>query len=133
MQFRLEEIEGAPRAVFENEDALRGKLLFHFLLPAPYFVPDMLYELSLVERNVQESSGFESPYVCVEFFRDRVVIEKCLAEHEDGQDPPQVILSLDEAKLLLLEWGVMLQRRHMGLTKSGERETDNITSFHALS
>ncbi len=112
MSFRLEEIDGTPKAVFEDEDALRRTLLPLFLHPASYFVPDMLYELSLVERNVQESSGFETPYACVEFFRDCVVIEKLMEEHEEGE-PQKVTIPLDEAKLLLLEWGVALQRRHI--------------------
>lgn len=112
MGFRLEEIDGVPRAVFEDEDALRRALLPLFLHPAPYFVPDMLYELSLVERNAQESSGFDTPHACVEFFRDGVVIEKFMEEHEEGE-LQRVTIPLDEAKLLLLEWGVALQRRHI--------------------
>lgn len=111
MKFRLEEIEGILTAVFEEGYPLRMKLLSHFLHSDPYFVPDMLYEISMVERNAVESSGFHSPHVNVEFFRDRVVIEKVVSEDEDG-DPQSVTILLDEAKLLLLEWGVALQRRH---------------------
>jgi hypothetical protein len=116
MSFRLEEIDGILRAVFEDEDGLRRALLPLFLHPAPYFVPDMLYELSLVERNAQESSGFETPHALVEFFRDGVVIEKFMEEHEEGE-PQKVTIPLDEAKLLLLEWGVALQRRHIERAK----------------
>jgi len=110
MEFHVEEVGGRPRAVFEDEGPLRGSLLSYFLHPAPYFVPDMLYELTMVERNSVESSGFDTPYVDVTFHRDRVVIEQFLAEGEEGE-PPRVTISLDEAKLLLLEWGVALQRR----------------------
>lgn len=122
MKFRIEEVEGTTRAVFEDEGPLRGSLLSHFLHPDPYFVPDMLYELSLVERNAQESSGFETPHVCVEFFRDGVVIEKFMGEHEEGE-PQRVTIPLDEAKLLLLEWGVALQRRHIEQAKLGPEIT----------
>lgn len=118
MSFRLEEVNGTPRAVFEDEDALRRALLPLFLHPAPYFVPDMLYELSLVERNATESSGFDTPHVYVEFFRDGVVIEKSAAEGDEGE-PQRVTIPLDEAKLLLLEWGVALQRRHIERAKIG--------------
>src|ERR671939_1852478 len=112
MEFSIEEVEGTPRAVFEGEGRLRGSLLSHFLRPDPYFVPDMLYELSLVERNTVESSGFDTPHVHVEFFRDRVVIEKPTGEHE-GAETQVLTIPPDEAKLLLLEWGVAMQRRRL--------------------
>lgn len=121
MSFRLEEVDGIPKAVFEDEDPLRRELLPHFLLTAPYFVQDMLYELAVVERGSVGSSGFESEYVCVEFFRDRVVIEKYLPEDAgDDEEPPRLEVSVDEAKLLLLEWGAALQRWHMGWTGTGD-------------
>lgn len=111
MNFKIEEVDGWPRAVFEDEDPLRRELLPYFLHTAPYFVPDMLYELLLVERGVVESSGFESPHVCVEFFRDRVVVEAFLEdESAEEEDIKRVEISTGEAKLLLLEWGVAVQR-----------------------
>lgn len=112
MNFRVEEIEGVPRAVFEDEEPPRRELLALLLHPDPYFVPDMLYELSLVERGAMESSGFDSPRAEVRFFRDRVVIEAALAS-EDDAGPPTVELSVAEAMLLLLEWGAALQRRRI--------------------
>jgi hypothetical protein len=113
MGFRVEEVDGTPRAVFEDEDPLRRELLPLLLLPAPYFVEDMLHELSLVERGVTESSGFDTPRAVVEFFSDRVVIETYLPEDSDDEEPPRLELSVEEARLLLLEWGAALQRRHV--------------------
>ena len=111
MDFRIEEVDGTPRAVFEDEDPLRRELLPLLLLPDSYFVPDMLHELTLVERGVSESSGFDTPRAEVEFFRDRVVIESLPPDGDEEGDPPRLELSVDEAKLLLLEWGAALQRR----------------------
>ena len=113
MSFRLEESDGVPRAVFEDEDPLRRALLPLLLHPAQYFVPDMLYELSIVERGVTEYSGFDTPHAEVLFYRDRVVIETPLPKERDGDEPDRLELTVDEAKLLLLEWGVALQQRHL--------------------
>ena len=121
MGIRVEVVDGTPKAVFEDEDPLRRALLPHFLLTAPYFVQDMLYELAVVERGSVESSGFESEHVCVQFFRDRVVIEAWLPEERDGEEPDRLEISVQEAKLLLLEWGAALERRRLG---SGETSTD---------
>lgn len=110
MNFRLEEINGVPNAVFKDEDPRRGKLLSNFLHPAPYFVPDILYEISIVERQIIESSGFDSAHVSVLLMRDCIVIASSLPESGEGQSH-RIELSLDEAKLLLLEWGFVLQRR----------------------
>lgn len=120
MGFRVEDVDGTPRAVFEDENPLRRALLPLMLQPAQYFVPDMLHELSLVERGVTESSGFDTPHAEVLFFRDRVVIEKYLPEDSDEEEPPRLELSVEEAMLLLLEWGAALQRRSMGKATSAD-------------
>lgn len=110
MSFRVEEVDGTPQAVFEDEDPLRRTLLPLLLHPATHFVSDMLLELALVEQGVMESSGFDTPHAEVEFFRDRVVIESVPTLDSDDGDPPRVELSVDEAKFLLLEWEEALQR-----------------------
>jgi hypothetical protein len=109
LNFRLEEIDGQPQAVFEDIDE-HGKILLPcFLHPAPHFVPDVLYELSLVERRAIESSGFETELVDVQIFHDRVIVKSRLRIAE-GNEYLGLMLSIDEAKLLLLEWGAMVQR-----------------------
>lgn len=113
MGFRLEEIDGIPRAVFDDEDPPRREFLPLLLHPAPNFVPDMLHELSLVELGVAEYSGFDTPHAEVLFFRDHVVIEKYLPEDSDDEEPPRLEISVEEAKLLLVEWGAALLRRRL--------------------
>jgi hypothetical protein len=114
-------VDGRPRAVFDDEDPLRRELLPHFLLTSPYFVQDMLYELAVVERGATYSSGFESEYISAEFFRDRVVIKAWAPEDAEEEDIERIEISPDEAKLLLLEWGVILQRREMSGKATGQR------------
>lgn len=118
MNFRLEEIDGAPQAVFEDTDQQSTVLLTHFLHPAPHFVPDVLYEISLVERRAVESSGFETDFVDVLFFPDRVLIKPRIMEADEGETLG-ILLTVDEAKLLLLEWGAKVQRWRIEHKKTG--------------
>lgn len=113
LNFCLEEINGEPRAVLEGAVKYEKVLLQHFLHPAPHFVPDVLYEISLVERLAVESSGFETEHIDVCFFRDRVVITS-KSKKEGENEPLRVVMAVDEAKLMLLEWGAMVQRWRMG-------------------
>jgi hypothetical protein len=113
LEFYLEEIGDAPRAVFTDVDRPLNVLLGRFLNPAPYFVPDILYEVSLVERRIVESSGFESAYVDVQVFYDRVEIRARPNAIAEGA-AEGFILPMTEAKLLLLEWGAALERWRSG-------------------
>lgn len=113
LEFYLEEIGDTPKAVFTGTDHPLNVLLGHFLNPAPYFVPDILYEISLVERRVVESSGFESEYVDVQVFHDRVEIRARPNALSEGA-AEGFTLSMTEAKLLLLEWGAALERWRTG-------------------
>lgn len=113
MEFYLEEIGDVPRAVFTGVDPPLNALLQRFLNPARHFVPDILYEVSLVERWVVESSGFESDYVDVQVFHDRVEIRARPNALAEGA-AEGFTLPLAEAKLLLLEWGAALERWRSG-------------------
>jgi hypothetical protein len=113
LEFYLEEIGDVPRAAFTGVDRPQNVLLGYFLNPAPYFVPDILYEVSLVERRVVESSGSESAYVDVQVFHDRVEIRALPNALAEGA-AAGFTLPLTEAKLLLLEWGAALERWRSG-------------------
>jgi hypothetical protein len=118
LNLRLEEINGEPRAILEGAGEAEEALLPHFLHPAPHFVADVLYEISLVERLVVESSGFETDLVDVKVFSDQVIIKFKLRIDVKGKSS-SIVLSLDEAKLMLLEWGAMLQRWRIERKKAG--------------
>ena len=113
LTFHLEVIDGEPEAVFEGSDHTVKTLLPRFLHHSPHFVPDILYEISLVEREMVESSGFETPLVDVLLLPGGVTITSRLMRPGESS-PAQVIIPLADAKLLLLEWGAVLLRWRMG-------------------
>ena len=121
MRFHLEEIDGEPEAVFDDVTQIEKTLLSRFLHHAPHFVPDVLYELSLVERQAVESSGFETALIDVQFSPDGVTITSRFKRVEEGA-PAQVVLSIDEAKLLLLEWGAEVLRWRMSKSPGQRRQ-----------
>lgn len=112
MQFRIEEVEGKLTAVFIGEPELRAFLLAGLLLPSVPFIVDVLNDMLNIESGLSDSYGWENPEVLVELFSDRVTIEPYIAETEE--EVPQIELPVDEAKLLLFEWGAALQRWKLG-------------------
>ena len=112
LNYGLEVIDGVPRAAFEGIDQHEKVLLTHFLHPAPHFVPDVLYEISLVERSAVNFSGFETDFIAVQFFSDHVVVMSRVKNVEEDS-PSEILLSVEEAKLLLLEWGIKVLRWRM--------------------
>ena len=110
-------IDDEPEAVFEGPDQVIKTLLPRFLHHSPCFVPDILYEISLVERGAVESSGFETPLIDVLILPDWVTITSRLMGAEESS-PAQIIISVTEAKLLLLEWGVAVLRWQTGKAPS---------------
>jgi hypothetical protein len=117
LNLSLEEIDGEPQVVVEGASQDEETLLQYFLHPAPHFVPDVLYEISLVERLAVASSGFETDLVDVQILPDRVIIKSKLMIEGTGE-PMGVALPLDEAKLMLLDWGAALQRWRMERKKA---------------
>ena len=105
LKFHLEVIDDEPEAVFEGPNHVVKILLPRFLHHSPHFVPDILYEISLVERGAVESSGFETPLIDVLLLPDRVTITSRLMRVGESS-PAQVIMSVTEAKLLLLGFWV---------------------------
>jgi hypothetical protein len=115
MRFRVVETGDDLTAVFDSGDSLHNSLLSRFLVSSKYFVVDILHDISLVERDVYPSHAYENPEVFIELFKDHITIEPYIGEGET--EIPKVRIPLERAKLLLLEWGVALQRWRM------ERET----------
>jgi len=112
VEFRIEEVEGKLTAVFPGEPQLRAFLLSRFLLPSATFVIDLLSDILRVERGFSDSYAWENPEVYIELFNDRVTIEPYIAE--TAAEVPQIELPIEEAKLLLFEWGAALQRWQLG-------------------
>jgi hypothetical protein len=108
MKFRVEEINNQLTAIFDTENSLHNNLLSQFLISSTYFVVDILHDISLVERGFYSSHAYENPEVFIELFNDYITIEPYIGE--DETEIPKVKIPLEKAKLLLFEWGVVLQR-----------------------
>ncbi len=108
MKFRVEKTGDQLTAIFDTEDSLQNSLLSRLLVSSRYFVADILHDMSLVERGIYPSQAFENPEVFVELYKDHITIEPYI--EEGATDIPKVRIPLEQAKLLLLEWGVVLQR-----------------------
>lgn len=111
MRFRVEETDDRLTAMFDTGDSLRDSLLSRFLVSSKYFVTDILHDISLVERRLYPSHGFENPEVFVGLFKDHITIEPYI--REDETEIPKVKIPLESAKLLLFKWGVALQQWRM--------------------
>ncbi|HEX3557912.1 MAG TPA: hypothetical protein VHU19_01825 [Pyrinomonadaceae bacterium] len=108
MEFRVEEIGDQLRAIFDSDNPLHNSLLSGFLVSSKYFVTDILYDISLVEKGLFQSYAFENPEVYIELYQDHITIEPYI--EEDETEIPTLRIPLERAKLLLLEWGVVLQQ-----------------------
>lgn len=112
MKFQIEEVAGKLTAVFAGEPPDRAFLLSRFLLPSATFVVDLLSDILRVERGFSDSGAWENPEVYIELFSDRVTIEPYISQTKE--EVPQIELPIEEAKLLLFEWGAALQRWQLG-------------------
>lgn len=108
MKFQVKEINEQLTAIFDTGDSVQNALLSRFLVSSKYFVADILHDISQVEREVYPSYAFENPEAFIELYKDHITIEPYIKE--DETDIPIVKIPLEKAKLLLLEWGVVLQR-----------------------
>jgi hypothetical protein len=115
VKFEIEEVAGKLTAVFAGEPPDRALLLSRFLLPSDTFVIDLLSDILRVERGFSDSYAWENPEVHIELFINRVTIEPYIAE--TAEEVPQIELPIEEAKLLLFEWGAALQRWQLGLSE----------------
>lgn len=116
MRFRLKEADNKLMAIFDGEDSLRNSLLSGFLDSSKYFVIDILSDISRVEQGLYSSHAYENPKVFIELFKDHITIEPYIGE--DETEIPMVEIPMENAKLLLFEWGVALQRWRMKRRKS---------------
>jgi hypothetical protein len=118
MRFRVAETDHRPTAIFTSKDQRRNALLSQLLLPSTEFAIDLLYDITRVER------GFDSTYsysrhqvISIHLFKDRITLKPYDKSCET--EMTQIEIPLDSAKLLLLQWGLTLQRWEMKRKKPG--------------
>jgi hypothetical protein len=104
MKFRLQVIDGQPRAVFPKEDLRCGELLSRLLVPSPYHITILLWEVIRVEQKRAEGWIFDDSTIRLICTPESLVITESVRSVTDRAEPPQVGLSLKEAKRLLWRW-----------------------------
>jgi hypothetical protein len=118
MRFRVAEIDNQPTAIFTSEDQRRNALLSQLLLPSTEFAVNLLYDITRVERGWDSTYSYSRHQVVyIRLFKDRMTLQ--LYDKGDGRDLTQIEIPLDSMKLLLLQWGLALQRREMKRKKAG--------------
>lgn len=108
--FRVEERDGLPSAVFDGLPAEQGSLLSYFLYPDKAYAGALYMDVLKVADGSAQWMSYEDDFFRATFRPDGVDLET--------KEPPagagthaKVTLSTDDAKYLLLKWGVVCARR----------------------
>lgn len=110
MKFRVEQVDGRPVAVFEDEPPPRNWLLASFLEEARPDVRRYLDELERAQSGESECTGYTGDDVDVEFHADRAVIEDLWPAEGEDAEPERIEIPLDQARQLLLDWQIVLEQ-----------------------
>ena len=99
-----------PVAVFEDEQSPRNWLLSSFLEEARTGMRDLLDEMERVQSGNSDRAGYTGDGIDVEFYTDRAVIEELWPAAGENAEPERIEISLDQARQLLLDWQIALER-----------------------
>lgn len=101
--FRVEDDEGIPKAIFNQLDPEQGSLLSYFLYPNKEYAGMLYLDLLKVSEGDISGMSYEDDFFKTTFSPDGVLVE---ANEVAGQTGERVSirLSLSEAKFLLLKW-----------------------------
>jgi len=105
MEFRIEKINGMSVAICEDKEKL---LLSKVLLPYKGVIIDLLHNISWAERTLCEKHDCENLVVSVGMLLDSITVGPRALDDEVRVS--YLELPLGDAKLLLFEWGAILQR-----------------------
>ena len=101
--FRVEDSDGQPRAVFDHIPLEQSSLLSCFLYPDKNFIGSLYLDVLKVARKEVSSMSYEDDFYIATFKQDSIVI--------DSKEPVapidshvRVKIPLGDAKLLLLKW-----------------------------
>jgi hypothetical protein len=101
--FRVEDDEGIPRAVFNRLAPEQGALLSYFLYPNKEYVGMLYLDLLKVSEGDISDMSYEDDVFKTTFSPDGVLVEANEVVGQTGEHV-SVRLSLSEAKFLLLKW-----------------------------
>lgn len=107
--FRVEERDGVPSAVFDRIPAEQSSLLSYFLYPDKAYAGALYMDVLKVAGGAVPWMSYEDDFFTATFRPDGVELET--------KGPPagvgttaKVTLSTDDAKYLLFKWGVVCAR-----------------------
>lgn len=115
--FRVEERDGVPSAVFDRIPAEQSSLLSYFLYPDKAYAGALYMDVLKVAGGAVPWMSYEDDFFTVTFMPDGVELEtkECT--------PAKVSLPTDDAKYLLLKWGVVCARREAVDKDEGDVES----------
>lgn len=107
--YRVEERDGLPGAVFDRLPPEQGSLLSYFLYPDKAYAGALYVDVLKVAAGRMPWMSYEDDFFKTTLRPDCVELE---TKEPDGRtgNPVRVRLSLDEAKYLLLKWGFECMR-----------------------
>lgn len=115
----MEEANGRPIAVFDDEPAPRNWLLASLLEEARTILPEFLAEIESAQSGKSGRFGITGDAVDVEFYPDRAVIKELWPDEEEDDEPERVELPLDQVRQLLIDWQAALDQWRSRSTKAG--------------
>lgn len=110
MKFHIEDNDGAPNVIFDDEPSPRSWLLSFFLEEAQWSIQDFLDEMEKAKGGEGVPTGYRCNSVDVSFYPNRAVIEALWPEGGEDAEPEKTELSLAEARQLLLDWQIALKQ-----------------------
>ena len=101
--FRMEDDEGLPRAVFDQIETEKSSLLSYLLYPDKVYVGALYLDLMRVSEREVMGMSYEDDFFKLRFTPEIVEVETKQPDEQTGTCTT-VKLSVGEAKFLLLKW-----------------------------
>lgn len=101
--YRVEDRDGLPRAVFDRLPPEQSSLLSYFLYPDKFFIGNLYLEVLKISNKEIPWMSYEDNYVKTTFKPRSVVIETKVPVEQRGSRV-KLKLPLGDVKFLLLKW-----------------------------
>lgn len=101
--FRVEDDEGMPKAIFNRLAPEQGSLLSYILYPSKEYTGMLYLDLMKVSEGEISGMSYEDDFFKATFSSDGVLVEANEVVEQTGERV-SIRLSLSEAKFLLLKW-----------------------------
>jgi hypothetical protein len=102
MRFRLKAVKGQPHAIFPDKEPQRAYLLSRFLVPDPYYITILIWEIIRVQKKKVDWWVIDNKKLRITCTFEGLVIEE--GEGNTQGDSARVELTLKDAEELLSNW-----------------------------